>query len=133
MSKIGRLRQRIAIIRKADDNDKPFSRKELEKEKKNYEESIKRKRRSPTKSELTNRNVRLDQATDYFNKSKKKFNEEHAGASYVTDRRRESDAIEREFINRNRKVDPKKHKGGTLMRKKTKTTTSPSKIGSNIR
>ena len=54
MSKIDRLRQRIAIIRKADDNDKPFSRKELEKEKKSYEESIKRKRRSPTKSELTN-------------------------------------------------------------------------------
>ena len=120
MSKIGKLRQRIAIIRKADDNDKPFSRKELEKEKKSYEESIKRKRRSPTKSELTNRNVRLDQTTDYFNKSKKKFDEEHAGASYVTDRRRESDAIEREFINRNRKVDPKKHKGGTLMRKKLK-------------
>ena len=110
-----KLRQRIAVIRKADE-DKPFSKKELDKERKSYEESIKRKHRSPTESELTNRNVRLDMVTDYFNKSKKKFKKENT----VTDREREADAIEREFVNRNRKVDPKKHKGGTLMRKKLK-------------
>ena len=76
----------------------------------------------------------MDKATDYFNKSKKKFQEEHTGSrgktkrlNLVTDRRRESDAIEREFVNRNRKVNPKKHKGGTLMRKNLKQKLSKSK------
>tara|TARA_Y100001947_G_scaffold159604_1_gene178301 strand:+ start:4 stop:2772 length:2769 start_codon:yes stop_codon:yes gene_type:complete len=113
--------KKLAKVRKADDDDKPFSRKELEKERKNYEESIKRKRRSPTKSELKNRNVRLDKATDYFNKSRKKFDEDllHPKRNRsLKDRNRESDAIEKEFVNRNRKVNPKKHEGGTTIRNK---------------
>ena len=118
LKKNNKIKQRIGGIRKADD-DKPFSRKELEKERKNYEESIKRKRRSPTKSELTNRNVRLDQATDYFNKSRKKFDEDISKRNRaLIDSSRESDAIEKEFVNRNRKVNPKKHEGGTTIRNK---------------
>lgn len=111
--------KKLAKVRKADDDDKPFSRKEFEKERKNYEKSIKRKRRSPTKSELRNRNVRLDKATDYFNKSRKKFDEDISKRDRAgIDKLRESDAIEREFVNRNRKVNPKKHEGGTIIRNK---------------
>ena len=58
-NKWAKLRQRIGIIRKADD-DKPFSRKELDKERKSYEEAIKRKRRNPTKSELKNKGIRCN-------------------------------------------------------------------------
>jgi len=122
--------KKLAKVGKADDDDKPFSRKELEKERKNYEESIKRKRRSPTKSELKNRNVRLNKATDYFNKSRKKFDEDISKRDRAgIDKLRESDAIEKEFVNRNRKVNPKKHEGGTTIRNKKRFSKLRQRIG----